>query len=126
MVSCWDVVLDQYNAVTWNYDYERTMCLEDWNDTPEWVKVKDKMRSREWNTDRTINDSNVDIYGPTIKQEFAYMFLDDERMPLMRGNGSDVLITQPTHTGVLIASMRMAMACVMRLEWRARQRLDWT
>ncbi len=90
--GCWDVVIDKYNPLTGKYEYNRTMCLEDWNIIPEWKKVKEGLRIREWNNDPTINDSNVDIYSPAIKQEFAYMFLDDERMPIMIGNGSDVLI----------------------------------
>ena len=90
--GCWDVVIDKYNPSTGKYEYDRTMCLKDWNIIPEWIKVKAGLRIREWNNDPTINDSNVDIYGPAIKQEFAYMFLDDERMPIMIGNGSDVLI----------------------------------
>ena len=90
--GCWDVVIDKYNPLTRKYEYDRTMCLKDWNAIPEWKKEKAGLRIREWNNDPTINDSNVDIYGPAIKQEFAYMFLDDERMPIMIGNGSDILI----------------------------------
>ena len=90
--GCWDVVIDKYNPLTRKYEYDKTMCLKDWNIIPEWIKVKERQRIREGNNDPTINDSNVDIYGPAIKQEFAYMFLDDERMPIMIGNGSEVLI----------------------------------
>ena len=90
--GCWDVVIDKYNLLTGKYEYNRTMCLKDWNIIPEWIKIKAGLRIREWNNDPRINDSNVDIYSPAIKQEFAYMFLDDERMPIMIGNGSDVLI----------------------------------
>ena len=90
--GCWDVVIDKYNKVTKKYEFNRTICLRDWNAIPEWIKVTEGLKIREWNNDVRINDSNVDIYGPAIKQEFAYMFLDDERMPIMIGAGSDVLI----------------------------------
>ena len=80
--GCWDVVIDGYK--------DWTIRLESWNRIPEWMKAG--LRIREWNNDPRINDSNVDIYGPAINQEFAYMFLDDERMPIMIENDSDVLI----------------------------------
>ncbi len=80
--GCWDVVIDGYS--------DWTICLESWNLIPEWMKAG--LRIREWNNDPTINDSNVDIYAPAINQEFTYMFLDDERMPITVGSGSDVLI----------------------------------
>jgi hypothetical protein len=60
-------VIDKYNPLTGEYEYEKTMCLEDWNAIPEWIKVKERLSIREWNNDPTINDSNVDIYGPAIK-----------------------------------------------------------
>jgi hypothetical protein len=84
--GCWDVVVDRAGT------YWKTMCLDEWNSIPEWQKVTDKLTIREWNNDPTINDSNVDIYGPAIKQEFTYMFLDDETMPIMIQSGSRVLI----------------------------------
>ncbi|MGB2840892.1 MAG: PKD domain-containing protein [Halobacteriota archaeon] len=90
--GCWDVVIDWFNPETGKYEYNKTMCLDAWNAIPEWEKVRDGLRIREWNNDPTINDSNVDIYGPAIKQEFAYMFLDDEKMPIMIEHGSKVLI----------------------------------
>jgi hypothetical protein len=84
--GCWDVVIDKAGK------YWKTMCLDEWNSIPDWIKVRDKLTIREWNNDPTINQSNVDIYGPAIKQEFTYMFLDDEKMPIMIQSGSRVLI----------------------------------
>ncbi len=60
----------------------------------EWFKdhdgdgIWDKVGSNVWNNDPTKGD----IYGPAINQEFTYMFLDDETMPLMIERGSRVLI----------------------------------
>ena len=34
--GCWDVVIDKYNPLTRKYEYDRTMCLKDWNAIPEW------------------------------------------------------------------------------------------
>jgi len=92
--GCWDVVIEDEdgNIVKLPNGKDMTMCLEDWNNIPEWEKVKNGWRIREWNNNQNINDSNVDIYGPAIKQEFAYMFLDDETMPIMIQSGSKVLI----------------------------------
>jgi hypothetical protein len=90
--GCWDVVIDKFNPITGKYEYNRTMCLDEWNSIPDWIKVRDKLMIREWNNDPTLNQSNVDLYGPVIKQEFTYMFLDDETMPIMIQNGSRVLI----------------------------------
>ena len=81
----WDVVVDTPTGVI-------TMTLDEWNAIPAWIKERDGLRIREWNNDPTINDSNVDIYGPAINQEFTYMFLSDEKMPIMIGAGSEVLI----------------------------------
>ncbi|MBE0516135.1 MAG: hypothetical protein IBX41_01920, partial [Methanophagales archaeon] len=86
--GCWDVVIDKFNPITGKYEYNRTMCLEEWNEIPDWIKVKDKLTIREWNNDPTKGD----IYGPAIKQEFTYMFLNDTNMPIMIQSGSRVLI----------------------------------
>jgi len=77
----WDVVVDTPAGVV-------TMTLDAWNAIPAWIKERDGLSIREWNNDPTINDSNVDIYGPAINQEFTYMFLDDERMPILTRAGS--------------------------------------
>ena len=88
--DCWTVVIDRWDGAKWVY--YRTMCLWEWNAIPDWEKFRDGLRIREHNNDEDINDSRVDIYGPAIVQEFAYMFLDEETMPILIGNGSDVLI----------------------------------
>ena len=74
-----------------------TMCLEDWNAIPEWIRERDGLSIREWNNDETIEDSNVDIYGPAINQEFTYMFVDEEIMPALIGAGSTVLIPMASY-----------------------------
>jgi hypothetical protein len=95
--GCWDVVVEEYNEDTGEWEYNSTMCLRDWNAMPEWQKVKDKLRLREWNNDMSINDSNVDLYAPSILQEFTYMFADQETMPRMIQNGSKVLIPMASY-----------------------------
>ena len=67
----WDLVL--VNGA----EGRETITLRDWLQIPSWKRPE----VREWNNDPTINDSNVDIYGPTVVQEFTYMFTDDETMP---------------------------------------------
>ena len=94
--NCYTVVIDKWNDET-GWEYDRTMCLEDWNAMPDWKKAEDKLRIRVHNNDPTINDSNVDIYGPAIIQEFTYMFVDEERMPRMIEAGSSVLIPMAHH-----------------------------
>jgi hypothetical protein len=90
--GCWDVVVEQWDPDDEEWDYFGTMCLRDWNAMPEWQKVRDGLRLREHNNDQTLNDSNVDIYAPSILQDFTYMFTDEETMPIMIQNGSRVLI----------------------------------
>jgi hypothetical protein len=45
----------------------------------------------------SINDSNVDLYAPSILQDFTYMFADQETMPRMIQNGSKVLIPMASY-----------------------------
>jgi hypothetical protein len=90
--NCYTVVIDQWNDIEEKYLYNRTMCLADWNAMPDWIKVRDELRIRVHNNDLTINDSNVDLYGPAINQEFTYMFVDEEWMPTMISDNSKVLI----------------------------------
>jgi hypothetical protein len=89
----WDVVVDNTTS-----GEVITMPLSAWNKIPVWQKVRDSLSIREWNNNVEINDSNVDIYGPAINQEFTYMFTDDETMPIMIGAGSKVLIPMASYT----------------------------
>jgi parallel beta-helix repeat protein len=87
MDGCFTVVIeDQWGA------FYGTMSLDDWNSLSQAYKSANGLQIREWNNDVTINDSNVDIYAPAINQEFTYMFLDKETMPILISNGSEVLI----------------------------------
>ncbi|RLG19830.1 hypothetical protein DRN77_08350, partial [Methanosarcinales archaeon] len=81
----WDVVIERQNG-----RYVKTLHLDDWKAIHK--ELKKGYRIRHWNNDPTLNDSNVDIYAPSIIQEFTYMFVDDETMPIMIENGSEVLI----------------------------------
>jgi len=76
----WDLVLDDGSG--------KTITLFDWMNIPVWKRPAVK----EHNNIESINDSNVDIYAPAINQEFTYMFLDEETMPIMVEGGSRVLI----------------------------------
>jgi hypothetical protein len=83
--GCWDVVIEDANG-----KYVKTLCLDD-SDAIHAEFMKGN-RIRIWNNEPAINDSNVDIYGPAIVQEFTYLFADEETMPTMIHNGSHVLI----------------------------------
>jgi hypothetical protein len=83
--GCWDVVIEKQDGT-----YVKTLCLDD-SDAIHAEFVKGN-RIRIWNNEPAINDSNVDIYGPAIVQEFTYFFADEETMPAMIHNGSHVLI----------------------------------
>ena len=82
--GCWDVVIERKSSGT----YYKTMCLEDWNALPEWSWEKINYRIREGNNDPALGDK----YAPAIIQEFTYMTLDDNTMPIMVESGSRVLI----------------------------------
>jgi len=82
----WDVVVDIPEG-------PEIMTIDQWNDIPDFVKEIDKLSIREWNNEGSPGyESDADIYGPAIKQEFAYMFLDENTMPIMIRAGSEVLI----------------------------------
>ncbi len=47
---------------------------------------------QEHNDKEEINGKAYDIYGPSIKQEFTYMFLDDQKQPTLAPVGSKIFI----------------------------------
>ena len=87
----WDVVTS-----------EGVMTLDEWKAIP----LEDRPAIREWNSDGDrptdhpdwVYDPDADIYGPAINQEFTYMAVDDDTMPIMIGTGSKVLIPMASYT----------------------------
>jgi len=81
----WDVVTDAGVVMT----------LDEWKAMPAW----ERPAIREWNCDGYDGvpgypdyEEDADTYGPAIEQEFTYMFLDENTMPMMVRSGSRVLI----------------------------------
>jgi hypothetical protein len=91
--GCFTVIIDKWDEKANEWKFDRTECLEDYNKIPQWQKVGERIR--EWNDDETAygeSDSDVDIYAPAIIQEFTYMTLDGEKMPILVTSGSNLLI----------------------------------
>ena len=85
----WDVVVLRHGT-------PELWTLNDWNNKPEWEKVKEGLEIVEWNDPEGEHEtdpirSQADIYAPTIVQEFTYMTLD-KFMPVMVETGSEILI----------------------------------
>jgi hypothetical protein len=93
--GCFTVVIDKWNKDKGEYEFYQTMCLDDWNKIPQ--HQKQGLQIREWNNDERVSDSNCDIYGPAILQEFTYMTLDGEKMPILVSHGSEVLIPMASY-----------------------------
>jgi len=93
--GAWDVVVEKYDDAPgvekWVFD--RVMTLDAWNDMDDYVKIKKMLRLREHNSPN-LGDwvSTADIYGPAINQEFTYMTVDQDTMPIMVQAGSEILI----------------------------------
>ncbi|MBU0777475.1 hypothetical protein KKF82_04365, partial [Patescibacteria group bacterium] len=66
--------------------YVTTVQLDDENAIHDQLKAGNRVR--EHNNDPSIGDT----YAPAIEQEFAYMTLNDIRMPIMVQSGSHILI----------------------------------
>ena len=92
----WDVVIETPSGL-------EVMTLDEWNDIPEWEKVCDGLRIVEWNNPEGDNDhiQNADIYAPAIIQEFTYMTLNGDRMPIMVRAGSEILVPMAHDPSVL-------------------------
>ena len=94
----WDIVIEQYSDTQYKWVFYDVMALAQWNALPEYEKIINQLRLRVWNSpDAPDWKSDADIYGPAINQEFTYMFLDEETMPIMIGDGSSVLIPMASY-----------------------------
>ncbi|WP_048098211.1 PKD domain-containing protein [Archaeoglobus sulfaticallidus] len=86
--GCWDIVM-----VRDSYTKKVEVCgPEDFEDVHEMFTLGYTIK--EHNNDPALGD----IYGPAIVQEFTYMFLDTNTMPIMIQDGSRVLIPMASWT----------------------------
>ena len=91
----WDVVIEQYDdLVDMKWEFYDVMTLSSWNAMPDYVKIQDMLRIREYNSPNIPDDwePRADIYGPAIVQEFTYMTVNQDTMPIMVQAGSEILI----------------------------------
>ena len=90
----WDVIIEDCDILSLNdtCDYEATVPLDDENTINDYLL--NGSRIREHNNDPTLGDT----YAPAIEQEFAYMALNDIRMPITIKNGSHILIPMAHQT----------------------------
>jgi hypothetical protein len=91
--GAWDVVVEKYNPTTEKWEFEEVITLAEWNAKPDYQKIIDMERLREWNCpDQPGWVETADIYGPAINQEFTYMTVNQDTMPIMVQAGSEILI----------------------------------
>jgi hypothetical protein len=89
----WDVVIETWDPVEQKWVFDRVMTIDAWNAIPDYQKIIDRERIRVWNCpDQEGWRSDADIYGPAINQEFTYMTVDQDTMPIMVQAGSEILI----------------------------------
>ncbi|MDD5615771.1 MAG: hypothetical protein PHH85_06165 [Candidatus Methanoperedens sp.] len=84
----WDVVIEACKPLdpAKTCQYVTTIPLDDENAINDQLMAGNRIREQN-------NDPNLgDTYAPAIEQEFAYMTLNDVRMPIMVKNGSHILI----------------------------------
>jgi hypothetical protein len=84
----WDVVIEACKPLDEAYEcpYVTTLPLDDEEAIHDQLMAGNRIREHN-------NDPNFgDTYAPAIEQEFAYMTLNDIRMPIMVKNGSHILI----------------------------------
>jgi hypothetical protein len=84
----WDVVIEACNPLSEALEcpYVATIPLDDEKAINDQLMAGNRIR--EHNNDPSIGDT----YAPAIEQEFAFMTLNDVRMPIMVKNGSHILI----------------------------------
>ena len=98
----WDVVVEQYNDAIGVEKWElyAVMTLAEWNAIPDYEKIINMLRLRQHNSPETPDwNSNADIYGPAINQEFTYMTVNQDTMPIMVRAGSKILIPLAHYDG---------------------------
>ena len=84
----WDVVIEACKPFDGRYEcpYVTTVQLDDQEAIHDQLAAGNRIR--EHNNDPSIGDT----YAPAIEQEFAYMMLNDIRMPIEVKSGSHILI----------------------------------
>jgi len=99
--GAWDVVIECFDGSKW--EICDVMTLAEWNAIPDYVKIRDQMRIKQYNNPSLADgtpdpdfEPEADIYGPAIVQEFTYMTIDSTEfasgMPLMVQAGSKILL----------------------------------
>ena len=92
----WDVIVEDKNGTKVTKD-KNGNSLENPIDLKDWETVfhdnlpkshHDGWRLREHNNPENDVSGEGDVYGPSVNQEFTFMFLDDNKQPTLVPNGS--------------------------------------